>query len=37
MFDGIYFMDHVPKYDKYDEDYTKVNSSKPSAGYFWEE
>jgi hypothetical protein len=37
MFDGISFMDDLPKYDKYDEDYTKVNSSKPSAGYFWEE
>jgi hypothetical protein len=37
MFDDISFMDDLPKYDKYDEDYTKVNSSKPSATYCWEE
>jgi hypothetical protein len=37
MYDDISFMDDLPKYDKYDEDYTKVNSSKPSAAYCWEE
>ena len=37
MFDEFSFMDDLPKYDNYDEDYTKVNSSKPSATYCWEE
>ena len=37
MFDDIYFMDDLPKYDKYDENYTKVNSSKSSTSYNWEE
>jgi len=37
MFDDILFMDDLPKYDNYDEDYTKVNSSKPSTTYCWEE
>jgi hypothetical protein len=29
MFDEIYFRDDLTKYYKYDENYTKVNSSKP--------
>ena len=37
MFDYVSFIDDLPKYDKYDEDYTKVNSPKPSASYRWEE
>ena len=37
MFDDICFMDDFPKYDKYDQNYTKVNSSKPSTTYCWEE
>jgi hypothetical protein len=37
MFDDICFMDDLPNYDKYDENYNKVNSSKPSTTYCWEE
>jgi hypothetical protein len=37
MFDDISFMDDLPKYDQYDDDYTKVNSSKQSTTYCWEE
>jgi hypothetical protein len=37
MFDDISFMDDLPKYDNYDENYTKVNSSKKSTTYFWKE
>jgi hypothetical protein len=37
MFDEVSFMDDVPKYDQYDDDYINVNSSKPSTKYCWEE
>lgn len=30
-------MDDLPKYDQYDDDYIKVDSSKQSTTYFWEE
>ena len=33
MFDDISFMEYLPKYDNYYEDYTKVNYSKPSTAY----
>jgi hypothetical protein len=37
MLDDIYYMDDLSKYDQYDDDYMKVDSSKQSATYFWEE
>jgi hypothetical protein len=37
MFDDIYFMDDLPKYDKYDDDDTKVDSSNQSTTCCWEE
>ena len=37
MLDDIAYMDDQPKYDQYDDDYIKVDSSKKSTTYFWEE
>jgi hypothetical protein len=34
MLDEIYFMADLPKYDQYDENYLKMNSSKQSTTYF---
>jgi hypothetical protein len=37
MLDDFYFMDDLPNYDQYDDDYIKVDSSKQSTSCFWEE
>jgi hypothetical protein len=37
ILDDISYMDDLPKYDQYDDDYIKVYSSKQSTTYFWEE
>jgi hypothetical protein len=37
MLDDFSFMDDLPKYDQYDDDYIKVDSSKQSTTCFWEE
>jgi hypothetical protein len=37
MLDDSSYMDDLPKYDQYDDDYIKVDSSKQSTTYFWEE
>ena len=36
MLDDISYMDDLPKYDQYDDDYIKGDSSKKSTTYFWE-
>ena len=37
MLDEISYMDDLPKYDQYDDDYIKVDSSEKSTTCFWEE
>jgi hypothetical protein len=37
ILDDIAYMDDLPKYDQYDDDYIKVDSSKKPAPCFWEE
>jgi hypothetical protein len=37
MLDGFSYMDDLSKYDQYDDDYIKVDSSKQPTTCFWEE
>ena len=37
ILDDIAYMDDLPKYDQYDHEYIKVESSKKSIAYVWEE